>query len=187
MRACYFDETREQVDGLLKTLHYRKIALIYPHDAFGEAVLGAARRGNRAKGEWRGAGGNSFISGQSNDSASAIAKVNAANPDAVVVVGPSNTVAPTLKSAHAKGWTLPFVTVSFVGTDELLEEAGADAEGAVITQVVPPYYLTDLKTVAPYRRSLSKYLPSSKPNSVSLEGFVDAMVIVEGLKKQARS
>jgi len=113
--------------------------------------------------------------------------VNAANPDAVVVVGPSNTVAAILKSAHAKAWTPPFVTVSFVGTDELLEEAGADAEGAVITQVVPPYYLTDLKTVAPYRRSLSKHMPSSKPNSVSLEGFVDAMVIVEGLKKQARS
>jgi hypothetical protein len=39
VRASYFDETREQVDGPLKTLHYRKIALIYPDDAFGEAVL----------------------------------------------------------------------------------------------------------------------------------------------------
>jgi Periplasmic binding protein len=73
-----------------------------------------------------------------------------------------------------------------LGTDELIQEAGADAEGAVITQVVPPYYLTDLKTVALYRRSLSKYMPSSKPNFVSLEGFVDAMVIVEGLKKAGK-
>ena len=37
---------------------------------------------------------------------------------------------------------------AFVGTDQLIQEAGADAEEAVITQVVPPYYLTDLKTVA---------------------------------------
>jgi branched-chain amino acid transport system substrate-binding protein len=59
---------------------------------------------------------------------------------------------------------------SFVGTDELIQEVGADAEGAVITQVVPPYFLTDLKTVALYRRSRSKYMPSSKPNFVSLEG-----------------
>jgi branched-chain amino acid transport system substrate-binding protein len=75
---------------------------------------------------------------------------------------------------------------AFVGTDQLIQEAGADAEEAVITQVVPPYYLTDLKTVALYRRSLSKYMPSSKPNFVSLEGFVDAMVIVEGLKKAGK-
>ena len=31
-------------------------------------------------------------------------------------------------------------------------------------------------------RSLSKYTPSSKPNFVSLEEFLDAMVIVKGLK-----
>jgi hypothetical protein len=52
VRASYFDETREQVDGLLKTLHYRKIAVIYPDDA--------------------------------------------------VAVGPPNTAAPILWSAHAK-------------------------------------------------------------------------------------
>ncbi len=54
----------------------------------------------------------------------------------------------------------------------------------VITQDVPPYYLTELKTVALYRRSLSKYAPSARPNFVSLEGFVDAMVMVEGLKRE---
>ena len=34
VRASYFDETREQVDGLWDTLHYRKIGVIYPDDAF---------------------------------------------------------------------------------------------------------------------------------------------------------
>ena len=53
----------------------------------------------------------------------------------------------------------------------------------VITQVVPPYYLTDLKTVALYRWTLEKFEPGTRPNFVSLEGFVDAMVLVEGLKK----
>jgi hypothetical protein len=66
-------------------------------------------------------------------------------------------------------WIYPlFVAVSFVGTDELIQEAGADAEGMVITQVVPPYYLTDLKTVALYRRTLEKFEPGSRPNFVSL-------------------
>jgi branched-chain amino acid transport system substrate-binding protein len=78
------------------------------------------------------------------------------------------------------------VTASFVGTDELIEQAGADAEGMVITQVVPPYYLTDLKTVALYRRTLLKYMPSSKPNFVSLEGFMDALVMVEGPRRAGK-
>jgi branched-chain amino acid transport system substrate-binding protein len=112
--------------------------------------------------------------------------VRAAQPDAVVVVGPSNTVAPILKQAHAKNWKPLFLTVSFVGTDELILEAGSDAEGMVITQVDPPYYLTELKTVALYRRTLQKYAPASRPNFVSLEGFVDAMVLVEGLKRAGK-
>jgi branched-chain amino acid transport system substrate-binding protein len=112
--------------------------------------------------------------------------VRAANPDAVVVVGPANTVAPILKQAHAKGWKPLFLTVSFVGTDELISEAGPDAEGVVITQVVPPYYMTELKSVALYRRALGKYFPSEQPNFVSLEGFVDAMVLVEGLKRAGK-
>src|SRR5205814_9381694 len=63
----------------------------------------------------------------------------------------SNTVAPILQKAHARGWKPRFLTVSFVGTDDLILQAGADAEGMVVTQVVPPYYMTDFKTVAMYR------------------------------------
>ena len=43
-----------------------------------------------------------------------------------------------------------------------------------------------MKTVALYRRTLTKYFPSAQPNFVSLEGFVDAMVLVEGLKKAGK-
>jgi hypothetical protein len=56
----------------------------------------------------------------------------------------------------------------------------------VVTQVVPPYYLTDLKTVALYRRALAQSAPTDRPNFVSLEGFVDAMVLVEGLKRAGK-
>jgi branched-chain amino acid transport system substrate-binding protein len=81
VRASYFDETREQMDGLWNTLHYRKIGVMVPEDAFGTAVVGTA-----------------------------IDSLRAANPDAVVV-GPSNTVAPILKQAHEKGWKPLFLTV----------------------------------------------------------------------------
>ena len=184
VRASYFDETREQVDGLWKTLGYKKIAVIYPEDAFGTAVLEGVKAALKQLGSEPVA--IASYQRQTAQVGGAIDTVRGANPDAVVVVGPANTVAPILKQSHAKGWKPLFVTVSFVGTDELISEAGPDAEGVVITQVVPPYYMTEQKSVALYRRSLNKYFPSEQPNFVSLEGFVDAMVLVEGLKRAGK-
>src|SRR5580693_6079766 len=155
VRASYFDETREQIDGLWGSLGYKKIGVIYPEDAFGAAVLEGVKTALKAHGAAPIAVGS--YQRQTAQVGGAVDTVKAANPEAVVVVGPANTVAPILKQSHAKGWKPMFLTVSFVGTDDLITEAGPDAEGVVITQVVPPYYLTDYKTVALYRRALSKY------------------------------
>ena len=184
VRASYFDEMREQVDGMWKTLGYKSIGVIYPDDAFGAAVLEGVKAALKAHGAAPVA--TASYQRQTSQAGGAIDTVRAANPEAVVVVGPANTVAPILKQSHAKNWKPLFVTVSFVGTDELISEAGADAEGVVITQVVPPYYMTEEKTVALYRRALGRYFPSEEPNFVSLEGFVDAMVMVEGLKRAGK-
>ena len=184
VRASYHDETREQVDGLWNTLGFKKIGVIYPDDAFGSTVLEGIKTALTAHNA-----SHAVVASYQRQTAQvdgAIDTVRSANPDAVVVVGPFNIVAPIIKQAHAKGWKPLFLTVSFVGTDELILQAGADAEGMVITQVVQPYYLSDYKTVAMYRRALAKYFPSEKPNFVSLEGFVDAMVLAEGLKRAGK-
>ncbi len=184
VRASYFDETREQIDGMWGTLGYKKVGVIYPEDAFGAAVLDGVKAALKAHGAEPVAAAS--YQRQTAQVGGAIDIVRAANPEAVVLVGPANTVAPILKQSHARGWKPLFSTVSFVGTDDLITEAGADADGVVITQVVPPYYLTEFKTVALYRRTLTKYFPSAQPNFVSLESFVDAMVLVEGLKRAGK-
>jgi branched-chain amino acid transport system substrate-binding protein len=184
VRASYYDETREQIDGTWNTMGYRKIGVIYPDDAFGAAVLDGVKVALKA----HGAEPIAVASYQRQTAKvdAAISRVRAASPQAVVVAGPPNTVAPIVKHAHAAGWKPLFLTVSFVGTEELITEAGDDADGMVVTQVVPPYYLTDLKTVALYRRSLTQYAPLERPSFVSLEGFVDAMALVEGLKRAGK-
>lgn len=184
VRASYFDETREQVDGLWKTLGYKKVGVIYPEDAFGSTVLEGVKAALKDHGADPVAAAS--YQRQTAQVGGAIDTVRNAGPEAVVVVGPANTVAPILKQSHAKGWSPLFLTVSFVGTDELIAEAGSDAEGVVITQVVPPYYLTDFKSVQLYRRALNKYFPTEQPNFVSLEGFIDAMVLAEGAKRAGK-
>ena len=184
VRASYFDEAREQIDGLWNVLGYHKIGVIYPEDSFGAAVLEAVKAALRAHGAEPVALGT--YERQTALVVGAVEVVRRAKPDAVVVVGPSNTVAPILKQAHSKDWKPLFTTVSFVGTDELIVQAGQDAEGVVVTQVVQPYYLTDFKAVTQYRRALQKYSPGTPANFVSFEGFIDAMVLVEGLKRAGK-
>src|SRR5262249_54041641 len=156
-----------------KNLGYRKIGVIYPDDAFGSVMLGEVTAALKAKGAQPVA--TASYPRQSTDTDRAIQTVRAANPEAVMVFGPANTVGPILKKAHAQGWKPLFTTVSFGGTEDLTLQAGADAEGTIATEVVPPYYLTDLKAVAAYRKAFAKYFPDEQPGFISLEGFVDAM------------
>jgi ABC-type branched-subunit amino acid transport system substrate-binding protein len=183
VRASYFDETREQVDKLWE-LNIRKIGVIYQDDPFGKAVLEGVKLALQKHNAAPVALG-TFRHGSVEIDAG-MREVMAAHPQAVVVVGPYAPAAAIVKQAHATGWRPQFLTVSFVGTEKFIAEAGADAEGTIITQVMPPYDRTDYATVAQYRKCLAKYSPGEAPTFVSLEGFVDAMVVVEGLKRAGK-
>ena len=173
VRASYYDETREQVDKLWE-VNIHKIGVIYQDDPFGKAVLDgvklALQKHNAAP-----AGLGTFTR-NSVDIAGGLKEVMAGHPQAVIIAGPYAPAATIVKQAHSDGWRPQFLTVSFVGTEEFIKEAGQDAEGTIITQVMPPYDRTDYPAVALYRKCLTKYSPGEAPTFVSLEGFVDAMV-----------
>jgi len=183
VRASYYDETREQVDKLWET-NLHKIAVIYQDDPFGKAVLDGVKLALQKHSATPAALG-TFVR-NSTDINDGLKEVMAARPQAVVIAGPYAPAAAIVKQAHMDGWHPQFLTVSFVGTEEFIKEAGPDAEGTIITQVMPPYDHTDYPTVALYRKYLTKYSPGEAPTFVSLEGFVDAMVLVEGLKRAGK-
>ena len=184
VRASYFDETREQIDGLWTARGVRKIAVLYQDDAFGKAVLDGVQHA-LAKHDAKPIALGTFPR-NTLDVAQGIKMVREAKPEAVILVGPYAPVAAILKAAHAENWDPLFLTVSFVGTEGLVRAAEKNADGIIITQVVPTYDRTDLPTVKLYRSALDKYMSSVPPSFVSLEGFVDAMVLVEGLKRAGR-
>jgi ABC-type branched-subunit amino acid transport system substrate-binding protein len=136
VRASYFDETREQVDGLWKQLGVRKIAVLYQNDAFGTTVLEGVKRALERYHSAPVAVG-SF---ERNTIAveQGLKKVRAADPEAVIVVGPYTPVNVILRQAHGAGWHPRFLTVSFVGTEGLLKIGYQAAEDLIITQVVDP-------------------------------------------------
>jgi len=184
VRASYYDEARDQVSGLWNGLGIRKIGVIYQDDAFGAAVLEgvklALKHYNAAPTVLASFPRNTLDVDRSID------QLRAASPEAVIIAGAYGPAAEIVKKPRGEQWKPLYVTVSFVGTEAFIKAAGKDAEGTVITQVVPPVSRADLPGVALFRKVLKKYSPEAEASSVSLEGFVDAMVLVEGLKRAGR-
>ena len=82
-----------------------------------------------------------------------------------------------------------FSSVSFVGSqalaDELMAFGPKVAEGVIVTQVVP---LPQSKSTAVlrYQELLPKFSLGEKPDFVSLEGYLAAQLLIEGLRRAGR-
>lgn len=177
LRASYFDETEAMVERLTKDLGATKIAIFIQDDAFGEAGKAGVnralhRRDLKVAEEAR-------YKRNTLDVDEGLSKIKAAQPDAVVFVGTYKSLSAIVKKAKAAGVKAKFVTVSFVGTSDFIGEAGADGDGVYITQVVPSPDGVSVPFVKQYQQDMK----GANINYTSFEGYADAVVLVEALKK----
>lgn len=100
---------------------------------------------------------------------------------AVILVGSYKPVAKFIQFAEKLIPNAVYINVSFVGCLALAELLGEDNENTFVTGVVPNFN-SDLDIVRSYREDLKKYFPDSKPNFISLEGYIAAYIFVQGLK-----
>jgi ABC-type branched-subunit amino acid transport system substrate-binding protein len=79
-----------------------------------------------------------------------------------------------------------YTSVSFVGStalaDELMLLGKRYATGIIVTQVVPAVD-GHSSLVLDYKSALAKYFPGEAPDYVSLEGYVDAAVLLAALQR----
>ena len=177
VRASYFDETETIVERLSKDAGAKKIALFIQDDAFGEAGKAGVnralhRRGMKVAEEAR-------YKRNTIEVDEGMAKIKAAAPDAVVFVGTYKPFVEIIKKAKAAGLKAKFMTVSFIGTSDFIREAGADGEGVYITQVMP----SPDNTAAPLVKQFQDDMKGGPVNYSSLEGYANAAVLTEALKK----
>ncbi len=176
IRASYFDETEEMVERMTADLGIEKIALLMQDDSFGETVksgvVGALhKRGMQIHAEAR-------IQRNSLDVEAAVAALLPAQPEAIVFIGTYQQLAEAIARAKALGSAARFFTVSFIGTENFIAAAGANADGVYITQVMPSPHDAS-------RAIVKNYLADIAPADVgytSLEGYIDAAVFVAALR-----
>jgi ABC-type branched-subunit amino acid transport system substrate-binding protein len=204
LRASYRDETKGLVDHLA-AIGRTRIAVFYQIDAYGRSGWDGVRRAlavhkRKIVSEAtyrRGAGfGESMVR--------QVEILRKGDPDAVICVGAYAACAAFIRDARDSGWDVPIANVSFVGSENLLEllrlhgvARGHDYTTDLInSQVVPSYSRTNLEGVKLYRQLMDEYHRTPLPEAfaeepyaplrysfTSLEGFLDARLVVELLRK----
>jgi len=180
VRASYNDETESLLEYLTKK-GAKKIAVFYQNDSFGQAGLSGVEKAV-AKRNMTIAAKSSF---ERNTLAvkSGLATIMAAEPDAIIMVGPYKPTAEFVRQARAAGLKSELATISFVGTENLIADLGADSEGVLISQVVPSPADAGLRLTQEYQAALKKSSPDATPSYVSFEGYINGRVLIAGLQK----
>src|SRR5262245_38751459 len=137
------------------------------------------------------------------DMAPAVNALRRAGVDVVLCTGAYQGCGAFVRTARDLGWTVPVSNVSFVGSDAMLrllvqhgKTTGRDYTRALVnSQVVPSYDDTSLPGVVEYRTLMERRSPAVPPalrddkytpqtySFISLEGFINARVIVESLRR----
>jgi ABC-type branched-subunit amino acid transport system substrate-binding protein len=182
VRASYYDETEKIVEQLVSTGN-KKIAVFYQDDAYGQAglkgvdiaigkrdlkiaALGKVER-NTIKVE------------------EAVKIIDAARPDGVIMISAYTSIAEFVRQMKKAGSTTQFHNVSFVGSTALANALKDDGYGVTISQVVPFPWSPGVQIVKEYGQVLSK-AGITDFNFSSLEGFIVAKVMVEGLRRAGK-
>ena len=185
VRASYYQETTEAVRRFVEDLGLTKIAVFYQYDAYGFDGLKGTEIALKQYGLAPVARG-SYLRGTL-DVEEGLERIVASGAQAVVMIGTYEPCAKFINLAKQQGFDPLFHNVSFVGAEELARRLPPDSDNVFVTQVVPPPESPESQTLlwgaGEYIDLLKKYYPAERPNSVGLEGYINAKVLVEGLRR----
>jgi ABC-type branched-subunit amino acid transport system substrate-binding protein len=197
-RASYAEETAAVVNYLVKVKHLlpEQIAVFAQQDAYGDAGFAGVEKAIRSL-----RGGNETpilrLNYQRNtvDVDDAVAQLQQGSAQlqqkrhapikAVIMVPAYRAAAKFIEKTRSLYPDIIYTSVSFVGStalaDELMLLGKKYATGVIVTQVVPAVD-GHSSLVLDYKSALAKYFPGQAPDYVSLEGYVDANVLVAALQ-----
>lgn len=180
IRASYFEETEKIIDHIAM-LSLNRIAVFYQNDAYGKAGLEGVNRALKKR--HMEVLSLATVERNSVDVAAAAAKLKLAKPQVVILISAYTSCAALIKELTKIADSAPiFWNVSFVGSQALSKELGTAGRGVMISQVMPAPW-EDITAVVKEYKKLYASKPGHEAGYVSLEGFIAAKVLVEGLKR----
>ena len=108
---------------------------------------------------------------------------------AVVMIASYRAAAKFIEKTRDLYPSMIYTNVSFVGStalaDELMLLGPRYAAGVIVTQVVPAIN-SHATIVLKYKEALAKYFPGESPDYVSFEGYIEASILAEAVKRVGR-
>ncbi len=182
VRASYYDET-EAIVQHLTAMSVDKIAVFYQNDAYGQAGLSGVERALKKRNLQIAARGT--VERNTVDVAKSVAEIRKADPQAVVMISAYKSCAAFIREMKRAGSNPTFWNVSFVGSKALAKELEREGRGVQISQVVPFPWDSSVPVVKEYRALLEA--AKGEPGFGTLEGYIAAKVMVEGLRRAGRN
>jgi len=179
VRGSYYDET-EAIVSFLAAPRVKKIAVFYQNDAYGQTGLTGVERALAKFNTTPIAKGT--VERNSTQVSQAVEDIAQARPEAIVLISAYKSCAEFIREMKKRVPGVAFWNVSFVGSQALSAELGKDGRGVAISQVVP-FPWGDLLPITKEH----KQLVGHDISFTTLEGFIAAKVLVEGLRKAGKN
>jgi len=179
VRAPYDAEVERMVSQLVR-LGLTRFAVLHRGDAFGDAATESVNAALAAHGMSLATVGAHNESGSSELGAT-VKSLLAARPQAILQANTAAVCAAFVRAARQAGYGGMFYHLSITGAEALSAALGKEAEGVVVSQIVPsPYKETHILT-RDFLEASKKHGPV-RPSYLSLEGYLSGRVFVEGLR-----
>ncbi len=182
VRAKYQDEVAKAVEHFT-TYGIRSIGILHVDDAFGEDALEGFKKAMEAR---------HLVPAPiikfdrtAPDYKAVAAEVAKAQPTALIIASSSKNTVEAIKAIRAQGSQTQIMTLSNNSSATFIKELGPAGIGVIVAQVTPPPHLLS-------SRLGQEFKDAAKASNVTvsyaaMEGFVNAKVLVEGLRRAGRN
>ena len=184
IRASYADETEHQVRHLA-TIGIKRIAIVHQNNGFGKDVARVARQFIASNKLTETA--IATVENNSSEAAAAAAKIAASQPEAVLMGLAGQPTVEFVKAIRQQRKGLPLYALSVMGAAATLKAMGPDATGITVTQVMPLPVNNGLPLVREFQQAWKAAGVTLEPSHLALEGYVNARVFTEALRRAGRN
>ena len=182
VRASYNLETQALVRYLITT-GQKKIGFLYHKDDVKKSNLKMTE--DAAAGHGVKLVGSAQVDRNSTEVKEAVDILSKLDPDAVITNAAVKPMSQFVRQMRQAGAIGQYLSVSFVGTP-VVKELGADSAGLIMSQVVPLPTRRQIPIVSEYQAALAAVGAKPDYSFNSLEGYISAKVLVEGLKRTGK-
>ena len=184
LRASYQDEAKEIVETL-PPLGISRIAILYQDDSFGKDGLDGFKR-NLALSRIKALAEVSYDRKDLKID-HALNEIVSVNPQAVLMACTPSVCADFVKQMHKRGFFPRFLSLSNVSSDSFYRSLGDDGRGVGVMQVMPYPKGLDTPIVREFQHVLKGTDNAPQISYATLEGFVAAKLLTEGLRRAGPS